>query len=125
MKIGAYIGLNGWLPLRSHISACDNLKSLDVLLKETLTLSSNDDNTSRALADLSSPVDSRLETSVLLAHTFDDEVIDVALGREARDTLTKIGFRVSWRDNLGGGHLGLLKRKGLDSVGAFLRKRGL
>lgn len=62
-----------------------------------------------------------LETPVFLAHNTDDEVIDVELGREARDVLVGLGIKIVWREEEEGGHLGMLRREGLDGVVDFLR----
>lgn len=62
-----------------------------------------------------------LETPLFLAHNTDDEVIDVGLGREARDVLVGLGMKIVWKEEEEGGHLGMLRREGLDGVVAFLR----
>ena len=61
-----------------------------------------------------------LGTPILLGHTTDDEVIDIELGRQAFEVLDNLGMRVTWKELPDGGHLGMLKTEGLDSIVTFL-----
>lgn len=63
-----------------------------------------------------------LTTPMLLLHTADDGVVDISLGRQARNVLGSLGLEVEWREVKEGGHLGLLERAGLDLVVDFLGK---
>ena len=63
-------------------------------------------------------------TPVLLCHPIDDEVIDVELGRQACDVLRDLGMNVRWMEQEEGGHLGMLKTAGLDTIVEFLRYVG-
>ena len=63
-----------------------------------------------------------LSTPIMLAHSTDDEVIDVELGRKARNTLCSLGMSVVWREEEKGGHLCMLQSRGLDHVAAFLQE---
>lgn len=67
-----------------------------------------------------SPNLSAFDTPVFLGHTLYDEVIDVELGRQARDGLMRLGMKVTWVEHKEGGHLSLLDTKGLDDISAFL-----
>ena len=62
-----------------------------------------------------------LGTPVLLCHTTDDEVIDIELGQQACEALKRMGMNVTWKEQKDGGHLGMLKTTGLDTVVAFIR----
>lgn len=45
-----------------------------------------------------------LQTAVLLCHTRDEEVMGILYGRELRDKLMKLGYRVEWHEYEQGGH---------------------
>lgn len=114
MNIGAYVGLSGWLPLKAQIAECRNPEDLAGLCRTTLGLADTDAPT------IEENQRSTLATPVFLAHTTDDEVIDVELGRQARDILLEKGLDVVWCEENTGGHLAMLKTAGLDRIVAFL-----
>ncbi|KAK0878901.1 hypothetical protein LTR87_007217 [Friedmanniomyces endolithicus] len=58
-----------------------------------------------------------LQTAVLLCHTRDEEVMGILYGRELRDKLMKLGYRVEWHEYEQGGHW--LNELG-DNVVAFI-----
>ena len=109
-RLGAYIGLSGWLPLREQIGRCHALKDLDNFFRRELGLKGS----------VSTEQSSMLGTPILLGHTTDDEVIDIELGRQASEVLQNLGMRVTWKEFPDGGHLGMLKTEGLDSIVTFL-----
>jgi len=115
MKIGAYIGLNGWIPFKTQIQKATlpgwRPEDLAEFFNTTLAL-----EISRTTDD----AQSFLKTPVFLGHTIDDEVIDFELGQQTRTVLEKMGMKVTWKEHQEGGHLGLLDTKGLDDVVAFL-----
>ncbi len=115
MKIGAYIGLNGWIPFKTQTekATLPGWRPGDLAEFFNMTLA----------LEISTPThnaQSFLKTPVFLGHTTDDEVIDVELGQQARAVLEKMGMKVTWKEHQEGGHLGLLDTKGLDDVVAFL-----
>lgn len=67
------------------------------------------------------PTQNALNTPVLLCHTSDDEIVDVELGRQARDVLEEMGMVVTWTEHQEGGHLAFLATKGLDDIVEFLQ----
>jgi len=111
-KLGAFVGLNGWLPLKPHLEACRNQKALARFFKTTIGLKATKTQPEET---------SMLQTPIFLAHNTDDEIIDVRLGREARDVLLGLGMTTIWKEEEEGGHLGMLKTKGLDRVVTFLQ----
>lgn len=113
-KIGAYIGLNGWMPLNTHIAQCHTPQDLADVFRARLEIKIPS-SAGRA---------SVRGTPVLLCHPIDDEVIDVELGRQACDVLRDLGMNVRWMEQEEGGHLGMLKTAGLDTIVEFLRYVG-
>ena len=109
--LGAYIGLNGWMPLRTHIAQCYAPTDLGEVFKTNLGLE----------IPRAAERPSVLSIPVLLCHTTDDEVIDTELGQQAYEALRNLGMNVTWKEHEDGGHLGMLKRSGLDTVVEFLR----
>lgn len=109
----AYIGLNGWLPSAAQIASAANREKLDDFLGGILNVHSHE------IPFLFEAIG----TDVFLAHTTDDEVVDVELGRQARDVLRGVGYRrVVWWEEGEGGHPGMLNTKGLDWVKGCLRE---
>jgi len=45
-----------------------------------------------------------LQTPILRCHAQDDDVVDIRYGRELRDELVRMGFRVKWHGYENGGH---------------------
>jgi lysophospholipase II len=116
--VGAFVGFNGWMPLVDRVKEGISIKSgvegpecegLALALRKSLGL--EDDGSLQAssgsMAD-GSPArreEEHFHTPVLLSHTADDHVIDVALGKEMRDTLVGLGLhRVMWKQYETGGH---------------------
>jgi len=116
--IGDFVGFNGWMPLServkegfSTISGVDGpeCEGLPVALRKSLGLEGDGiwHTSGDGMGD-GSPArcdDEHLHTPILLSHTTDDHVIDVALGKEMRDTLVGLGLhRVVWKEYESGGH---------------------
>ena len=112
MKLGAFVGLNGWIPFRAQITESIPKGGLADFFKSALKL-----DVRRSDSDVSVH-----ETPVFLGHTIDDEVIDIELGRQARSVLQTMGMNVVWREVQEGRHLGMLRTSGLDAIVAFLRR---
>jgi len=111
-KIGAYIGLNGWMPFKTHVEKCQGREDLATFFNTIISLN---------VLETQPEEGSMLETPIFLAHNTDDEIVDVQLGQQARDVLLGLGMNTIWEEEKEGGHLGMLKTKGLDSMVAFLQ----
>lgn len=110
LRLGAYIGLSGWLPFAAQL---EKQQPLDLAHFFEATL---------GLQIESVPTHDPLNTPVFLGHTSDDEVIDVQLGQQTRSVLEKMEMAVTWTEHRHGGHLGFLATKGLDDIVAFLKE---
>lgn len=111
----AYVGLNGWLPSAAQIASkasSPNPETLDYFLGDILDIPPPE-----------IPLSQATEIAIVLAHTTYDEVIDVELGRQARDVLVhSLRYkRLVWHEEQEGGHLGMLTTKGLDWIGGSLK----
>ena len=105
LKIGGFVGLNGWMPMNArvqHYFPGVHGPRHEILATLDLELSSR-----YSLEEEVWPFE---KTPIFLSHTADDEVIDVELGRQARDTLQKTGMIVTWHEKAQAGHLGLLEQ---------------
>lgn len=109
LKLGGFLGLNGWLPFGKQIGKSEG--NLVRFFQSQLHLE-------RCGAKFTASV---RYTPVLLGHTADDEVIDIELGRQARDTLRRLGMNITWQEQQRGGHLGMLNTPGLDAIALFLK----
>lgn len=119
--IGAVVGFNGWMPLLSRVKGvissppnnCNALKErkcdrLASALRESLSMAkgreprSVDRGQENVLADFE---EEHIHTPIFLSHTKDDNVVDIALGREMRRTLIALGtHNVVWKQYEIGGH---------------------
>ena len=117
LKIGGFVGLNGWMPMNARVQQCFpgvHSPRQEILATLDLALASK--------CSLEEGVWPFEKTPISLGHTADDEVIDVELGRQALETLQKLGMKVTWHEKAQGGHLGLLETDGLDAMADFLRQ---
>lgn len=119
--IGAFVGFNGWMPLLSRVKGvissppsdhtalserkCNHLATA---LRESLSITKGrkphliDRVQENVLSDFE---DEHIHTPIFLSHTKDDNVVDIALGREMRRTLIALGtHRVVWKQYEIGGH---------------------
>ena len=119
--IGAFVGFNGWMPLLSRVKGvlssppndctafnerkCDRLASA---LRESLSIAKGsephlvDRGQENVLAGFE---EEHIHTPIFLSHTKDDNVVDIALGREMRRTLIALGtHKVVWKQYEIGGH---------------------
>ena len=112
LRIGAYLGANGWLPLRAGIEHCAAPNDLALFFSEALDLRIPAPTTGEP----------HLDTPIILLHTSDDEIVDVELGHQARNVLGRLGFHVRWKEENQGGHLSILETQGLDSISMFLKE---
>ncbi|EON62935.1 hypothetical protein W97_02161 [Coniosporium apollinis CBS 100218] len=110
VRLGAFVGASGWLPLAAEIEEWFPKEESD----PTESTSTSGSEESEALAFVKSMIGGRnnqnhehhslstlLRTPVFLGHGTDDAYVDVSLGRQARDVLTKLGFTVQWREYVG------------------------
>jgi predicted esterase len=91
--LGAFFGTNTWLPFA-------------VNLGEYVTKSSTPgkDEGVTFVTDMVGQANlqkSLMSTPVFLGHGIDDAYVDVELGRQARDVLTKVGYSVQWKEYTG------------------------
>jgi len=134
--LGATIALNTWLPLASHLSASNSTQHLSTTLSLPTThsytptnspLATTDDSlpTTHSHSHFHPPTPNPLTTPLFLAHTTDDEIIDIKLGQQTQTILSGFGIEVTWVERVKGGHLGFLEREGgVDDIVAFLKVRG-
>ena len=120
MKLGAFVGLNGWMPFSAKlkdategISEEEMGKRLGQFYKKSFGFEAH---------LLGKEPCSVLETPMFLGHTLDDEVVDHTLGEEVRSILELMGMNVRWEALELGGHLGFLETQGLDHVVHFLEE---
>lgn len=60
-------------------------------------------------------------TPVLIQHCLDDPLVAVDTGREVRDTMTRFGARVTWKEYPNGGHW-IRSPEGIDDAVSWLRQ---
>jgi predicted esterase len=67
------------------------------------------------------------ETPVSIGHGIDDELVDVKLGREARDVLVEVGYKVDWREYEGAEQEGhwLKEREEVEDIVGFLERNSI
>jgi lysophospholipase-2 len=109
-RLGGFVGASSWLPFADGIR--------DYLGQGTISEEDRvaDMETARSDADafvesmmaplkrsLANPNGSALllSTPVFLGHGTDDAYVDVELGRQARDVLTRVGLKVEWKEYAG------------------------
>lgn len=136
--VGAFVGFNGWMSLKNHVNEllhrvprnhngieAQRCGWLAAVLRRSLGLSEEaalslpvllpEDAPGRALGD-------HRHTPIFLSHTANDDVIDITLGKEMRDTLTEGGVHsVVWKEYETGGHW-IPEPEGFDDVVDFLSK---
>ena len=112
-QLGGFIGIAGWLPFRKQV---DNQAALNKFYSETLGLPIASE----------SHIQSTARTPALLCHCTDDDVVDVELGHQLRDTLTasNLNMDVTFTEFASGGHW-IPAPHGFDAIIDFLRHRGL
>ncbi|KAL8692934.1 MAG: hypothetical protein Q9218_002136 [Villophora microphyllina] len=112
-KIAGFVGLNGWLPFRKQVGESTGKGALAEFFGSKLNV------------ELPERTSSVRDTPIFLAHCVDDEIIDIELGRQARDALGSLGMSIVWKEEKEGGHLGMLNTSGLDTIATFLRDWGI
>jgi lysophospholipase II len=134
--IAAFFGFNGWMPMMEKIkegvtkaangqTALDAQKcgSLATALRARLGLEEAGSlhPSGRGLKDDSERFETdHIPTPIFLSHTADDGVIDIALGREMRETLVGLGMsRLVWKEYGTGGHW-IPEPEGFEDIVGFL-----
>jgi predicted esterase len=101
-RIGGFFGSNTWLPFAENLERLlglpANAGEADVLVSSETEGSELDGFVGSLLADWRrSRQESQSLGKVFLGHGSDDAYVDIALGQQARDVLSKAGFAVEWR----------------------------
>jgi lysophospholipase II len=135
-RMGAFLGFNGWMPLMDRVkkavsetsgghdaSSRKKFERIAVALNSRLGFGGGGyrhplegmlDNA----ADV--PQAGHLHTPSFLSHTADDEIIDIVLGKQMRDTLGSTGLHaVVWKEYESGGHW-IPEPEGFEDVVEFL-----
>jgi len=94
-SFGAFFGTNTWLPFASSLQ--DSMSQGAEMSEEEGVV---------FLAEMLGPplIQGQIfnrSTRVFLGHGTDDAYVDVELGRQARDVLTKFGYSVEWKEYTG------------------------
>ncbi|EFQ97331.1 phospholipase/carboxylesterase [Nannizzia gypsea CBS 118893] len=115
-RIGAFIGMCGWLPFASEIHDLPSPK--EMIPKFLLDTIRCEEEARGSIVETKT----MLSTPVLLLHGTDDVLVNVELGRGVQRSLLKLGMKVEWKDYVGApkdGHW-LKEPEGFDSVVQFL-----
>ncbi|EZF33617.1 hypothetical protein H101_02828 [Trichophyton interdigitale H6] len=115
-KIGAFIGMCGWLPFANEIEDIQfPNEMIPKLLLDTIRCEEQvQASTAEAEAMLSTPV--------FLVHGADDTLIDVEVGRRVHRILTGLGMKSGWAEYVGAekeGHW-IKEPEGFDAIVQFL-----
>ncbi|KAL8903876.1 MAG: hypothetical protein Q9171_007246 [Xanthocarpia ochracea] len=107
-RLGAFIGIAGWMPFHKHIA------DLSKLYGDTLQLTS----TSRSQTNYATPA--------LLCHCTDDDIVEINLGHQLCDALMAPGLNmdITFKEFAKGGHW-IPAPVGFDAIVDFLRSRSL
>ncbi len=136
--IGAFVGFNGWMPLLSRVKGVISLPPSDhtalnerkcnrltAALRKSLSITEGresylvDRGRENVLADWE---DEHIHTPIFLSHSKDDNIVDIALGREMRRTLIALGtHRVVWKGEGEGDNFQPSTRKRHSNSGRMLK----
>lgn len=110
-RLGAFVGASAWLPFFTTINdlLCDCEESVHTDNQQALSVETTD--AGLFVGSMMAPLRrtlrsghghaSLLATPIFSGHGTDDAYVDVGLGRQARDALTRIGFNVTWKEYSG------------------------
>ncbi|EPS36242.1 hypothetical protein H072_10309 [Dactylellina haptotyla CBS 200.50] len=84
-KFGGFMGFSGWLPLSRHIEGPSSIPSSIIA---SLGLQSEGIDINPSVPNI----------PVFLGHGRYDAYVDISLGHQVRDMLSKIGYSVSWKE---------------------------
>ncbi len=99
--LGAFVGTSTWLPFAANISRC---LAKDESGQEVGDKGPDSSNPSDAFVRGLVPSWDRFAAAripILLGHGVDDPVVEVELGRQARETLAGVGLEAEWREYSG------------------------
>jgi len=124
-RLGAIVGISGWLPLKDHVRKIANeesggLATVAEFCRAKLGLK-NDNGC------LHNDAESMGETPVFLGHGVDDAFVDVGLGQEVREILEKLQMKVTWKEYVGADNEGhwLKDPEEFDDIASFLKDQAL
>jgi lysophospholipase-2 len=123
IRLGGFIGLNGWLPFQDDIATITTEFTRDDALPHIRALfnrTGHEPNVHRDLSDLSR--ESALETPIFLSHSQDDPLALPSNGAELSRTLQDLGLAVTWKTYEDGGHW-INEPRGVDDIVAFLHEK--
>ncbi|SPJ72947.1 related to lysophospholipase [Fusarium torulosum] len=105
--LGAFFGASTWLPfaskIKQHLVPSHGIENHphDSNTEQSQVDAFMDDMLASAKSSLAQDREAFLSTPIFLGHGIDDAYVDVDLGGEARDVLTRIGFCVEWKEYTG------------------------
>lgn len=133
-RIAGFVGVSCWLPFAADIqyflgeTASAERESSGPVPEtpQALRFVQSTMAATRASLDLHQRTHSLLSTPVFLGHGIDDAYVDIALGIQAKEVLTKIGLTVQWREYTGAEEEGhwLKEPDELDDIADFLKAVG-
>ncbi|CEI66100.1 hypothetical protein FVEN_g4492 [Fusarium venenatum] len=91
--LGAFFGTNTWLPFALSLQDYSNQTPMAEKHEGTTFVNDILGQPTSQNPDLSTPI--------FLGHGTDDTYVDVELGRQARDALSRIGYSVKWKEYQG------------------------
>ncbi|KAL6921071.1 hypothetical protein ACHAPO_006218 [Fusarium lateritium] len=91
--LGAFFGTNTWLPFSSSLQ--DYSSQIPVVEKDVGAAFVSD------VLGQSTSQNPGLSAPIFLGHGTDDAYVDVELGRQARDALSRVGYSVEWKEYQG------------------------
>jgi predicted esterase len=107
-RIGAFVGASTWLPFAINIEKLlGQHKDSGQAQNVGLDCSDSDEFVQAMMTALTDSLSQAqgslplLSTPVFLGHSVDDAYVDVELGRQARDVLSRIGLNVEWKEYSG------------------------
>jgi lysophospholipase II len=141
-SLGGFVILCGWMPLQSEVREllCHNTRREGAMNLNTDTETQelianwtrdfysdkfkleehdlNDENTYEVTA-AEEHLFRAPRTPVFIGHSTDDNIVNIKLAREMRDTLTDLGLSVTWKEYQDAGHW-ISEPKGVDDIIHFL-----
>lgn len=109
-RLGGFVGLSGWLPFQKHLAAFGGGGPVHEALRTFY---------SQRLETRAATTVETLRTPIFLAHSCDDNTVEVEHGRDAPGILRSLGMNVQWNEYEEGGHW-LSEPKGYDDLAKFL-----
>jgi len=117
VKLGGFMGLCSWLPLRNRISQIPSTSSYNDVSKLFRSML----NISMKPGFLPVSEGSAIKTPVFLSHSQDDNIVPIYNGRGLKEGLEALDFNVTWREYEEGGHW-VNEPQGVDDMVTFLQQ---